>query len=82
METRQCLDSDTGEILQPSECGQDLYSETHGCLIDLCWNDVIQRRGQFGNPVDYFYRGLDEYVAGFGDIGEKKESYFPLEQKG
>ena len=31
---------------------------------------VIQTRGQFGNPEDYFLRGWDEYVAGFGVPGE------------
>ncbi|KAH9377323.1 hypothetical protein HPB48_016051 [Haemaphysalis longicornis] len=28
---------------------------------------VIQRRGQFGNPVYYFYRNWTEYARGFGD---------------
>lgn len=28
---------------------------------------VIQRRGQFGNPVYYFYRNWTEYAKGFGD---------------
>ena len=30
---------------------------------------VIQSRGQFGNPVDYFFRNWTEYVAGFGVPG-------------
>ena len=30
---------------------------------------VIQSRGQFGSPVDYFLRGWDEYVQGFGEPG-------------
>ena len=28
---------------------------------------VIQRRGQYGNPQDYFSRGMADYVGGFGD---------------
>ena len=31
---------------------------------------AIQSRGQFGNPVDYFYRGWDDYVEGFGTPGK------------
>ena len=30
---------------------------------------VIQSRGQFENPIDYFSRGWKEYVTGFGDPG-------------
>ena len=32
---------------------------------------VIQSRGQFGNPEEYFYRGWAEYVAGFGVPGKE-----------
>nr|XP_054923500.1 techylectin-5A-like isoform X2 [Dermacentor andersoni] len=35
---------------------------------------VIQRRGQFGNRVYYFYRNWKEYAAGFGDPA--KEFWF------
>ena len=28
---------------------------------------VVQRRGQHGNPQDYFSRGMADYVRGFGD---------------
>ncbi len=31
---------------------------------------VIQSRGQFGNPVDYFYRGFSSYEEGFGVPGK------------
>ena len=31
---------------------------------------VIQSRGQFGNPIDYFFRGWDEYEKGFGTPGQ------------
>ena len=37
------------------------------CTDDL-WT-VIQSRGQFGNPEDYFYRGWHEYEQGFGVPG-------------
>ena len=30
---------------------------------------AIQSRGQFGNPADFFYRGWNEYVTGFGTPG-------------
>ena len=29
---------------------------------------VIQRRGQFGNPEDYFYRKWNDYFHGFGAL--------------
>ena len=31
---------------------------------------VFQSRGQFGNPSDYFSRGWDDYVKGFGTPGK------------
>ena len=31
---------------------------------------VIQSRGQFGNPTDYFYKGWTDYVNGFGNPGK------------
>ena len=37
------------------------------CTEDL-WT-VIQSRGQFGNPEDYFYREWDDYEQGFGVPG-------------
>ena len=41
----------------------------------FCTNDgwtVIQSRGQFGNPPDYFSKKLwSEYVAGFGTPGTR-----------
>ena len=40
-----------------------------------CDNDgwtVFQSRGQFGNPIDYFYRNWTEYENGFGEPGELK----------
>lgn len=29
---------------------------------------LIQRRGQFGNPKDYFFRGWNDYFHGFGHL--------------
>lgn len=34
---------------------------------------VIQRRGNYGNKVDYFYRGWNQYKKGFGEL--KKEHW-------
>lgn len=39
------------------------------CLEDG-WT-VIQSRGQFGNPKDYFLRKWDAYVKGFGEPGKE-----------
>ncbi len=67
--------ADCRDVLQELD-GADI-NENHkiviaGRTVDVrCrkqWT-VIQSRGQFGNPVDYFYRGWDEYVAGFGEPG-------------
>lgn len=32
---------------------------------------VIQSRGQFGNPINYFHRGWNDYVVGFGTPGKE-----------
>ena len=37
------------------------------CTHDL-WT-VIQSRGQFGNPEDFFYREWSDYEKGFGSPG-------------
>ena len=49
------------------------FIEVH-CL-DEGWT-VIQSRGQFGNPTDYFYRGWDEYKQGFGTPGKYLHSTY------
>ncbi|KAH7959103.1 hypothetical protein HPB49_008251 [Dermacentor silvarum] len=48
--------------------GQNVY-----CDMDTDgggWT-VIQRRGQYGNPVYYFYRNWTEYTNGFGNPAEE-----------
>ena len=32
---------------------------------------TIQSRGQFGNPIDYFYRDFNDYLNPFGTAGEE-----------
>ncbi len=36
---------------------------------------VIQKRGQHGNPMNYFYREWDQYVNGFGVPGKNLKPY-------
>ena len=36
---------------------------------------VIQSRGQFGNPIDYFVRDWIEYENGFGVIGIQTQTF-------
>ena len=31
---------------------------------------IIQRRGDYGNPPDYFFRNWTDYKEGFGDAAE------------
>ena len=63
--------------------GQRNFSDGTGvtfpayCTIDG-WT-VIQSRGQFGNPENYFDRGWNAYENGFGDPGMKK-SYSVLNE--
>ena len=43
---------------------------------DNGWTTIL-RRGQYGNPPDYFYRNFEEYREGFGDL--TKEHWIGLE---
>ncbi len=45
-----------------------LGKTTKAKCLDGGWT-VIQSRGQFGNPTQYFYREWGEYVQGFGTPG-------------
>ena len=44
-----------------------------GTLVEVFCDDdgwtVIQSRGQFGNPIDLFYRNFQAYMRGFGIAG-------------
>ena len=58
------------------ECQGRLKSPIGGIVFTLSseWT-LIQKRGQYGNPQDYFSSKLwNDYVSGFGDPekGEKK----------
>ena len=49
-----------------------LQPDSHHTFNAHCLQDgwtVIQSRGQFGNPKDYFLRKWDAYVKGFGEPG-------------
>ena len=43
---------------------------------------VLQNRGDFGNPEDFFYRGWNDYEGGFGEptkviiVGNHEKSMF------
>ena len=39
--------------------------------VDDGWT-VIQARGQFGNPTDFFWKTYQEYEEGFGEAGNKE----------
>ena len=39
---------------------------------------VVQQRGPFGNPDDYFARSMADYVGGFGD--PQKEFWLGLDK--
>jgi hypothetical protein len=36
---------------------------------------VIQSRGQFENPKDYFYKPWDAYLKPFGTLGKKHYNF-------
>eukprot|EP00095_Tigriopus_kingsejongensis_P009544 maker-scaffold114_size351134-snap-gene-1.11 protein:Tk09544 transcript:maker-scaffold114_size351134-snap-gene-1.11-mRNA-1 annotation:"ixoderin precursor " len=44
---------------------------------DRGWT-VIMRRGQYGNPLDYFNRPMSDYISGFGDL--MKEFWIGLDK--
>ena len=39
-------------------------------MIDNGGWTVLQSRGDFGNPEDYFYRSWNDYENGFGEPGK------------
>ena len=51
------------------------YLKIHNSAVEVhCLEQgwiVFQSRGQFGNPSDYFYKGWNDYVNGFGTPGKK-----------
>ena len=53
--------------LNPGVTPDSQHQFTAYCLTDG-WT-VIQSRGQFGNPEDFFLKKWDDYVHGFGDHG-------------
>ena len=51
----------------------DPNNSVQAACLEGGWT-VIQSRGQYGNPPDYFNKGWAEYKAGFGMPG-KLENY-------
>jgi len=43
-----------------------------------CTGDTVLRRGQYGNPIDFFNRTFKEYEEGFGEDKEGKEYWIGL----
>ncbi|XP_059096246.1 uncharacterized protein LOC131890823 [Tigriopus californicus] len=64
-----------GEELHSFGLGSTIAS-TKSVFCDRGWN-VILRRGQFGNPIDYFNQNMDKYKVGFGD--KNKEFWLGLD---
>ncbi|KAH7959306.1 hypothetical protein HPB49_010168 [Dermacentor silvarum] len=70
MRPRHCAD-----LLRAGQTTSGLYNiflgkyDVKGKSSTATWTptEVIQRRGQFGNRVYYFYRNWTEYATGFGD---------------
>jgi len=61
-EDKKCAIIDKGQLgMEEVDCGRTEYS-----ICELDWT-VIQRRGQYGNSKDFFYRVWTEYVKGFGN---------------
>lgn len=67
------------EVLNSGETDTGLYILHLGDEMKTVYCDmetrgggwtVIQRRGDYGNPEDYFLRNWTDYKAGFGDPGQ------------
>ena len=55
----------------------DPHTEFEAYCLEDGWT-VIQSRGQFGNPKDYFFRKWADYVRGFGVPGTIDQSHMFL----
>jgi ficolin len=71
-------DTDCGDLYKGGQKEPGVYkirisdeSQPEIYCMEEGWT-VIQSRGQFGNPEDYFYNGWDDYVAGFGTPGQEQ----------
>jgi len=70
---RKCAIINKGHLgMGEADCGRTEYS-----ICELAWT-VIQRRGQYNNPEEFFYdgRGWEEYEKGFGN--SEKEYWIGL----
>ena len=65
---RDCQDIKKSIVVAQDICPGGIASYAESCYEEPCWI-VIQSRGQFGNPIKYFYRGWEEYANGFGEPG-------------
>ena len=48
----------------------DIQTVVDAYCLEEGWT-VIQSRGQYGNPVDYFFKTWAEYKNGFGKPGKQ-----------
>ena len=69
-QSRDCRETLSNDILAPELCSGGNASQVAPCYEEPCWI-VIQSRGQFGNPQNYFNRDWDECVDGFGVPGRE-----------
>ena len=69
------LDADCFEVHEAKKPLPGVYTlnpDPHHEFQAYCLEDgwtVIQSRGQFGNPKDFFLRKWNDYVEGFGEPG-------------
>ena len=69
------LKESVGDAFKP---GAHIIGQGYPVFCDSEGYTVIQSRGQFGNPVDFFFRDWDDYVKGFGEPGNTSSGLFTV----